>query len=150
LRAACAGIEGLRGREIEVGSSLDPGWGYYRDFLYPDAERLQWIKDKMVVTELRNRGDRLVARRRVDHWVYFRTGEARDAFVASAEQAGFASESRGAKLDGGAGDRRFEAQVHRVDAVALEEIHAVVMQLARLAEEHGGDYDGWETSVERE
>ena len=27
------------------------------------------------------------------------------------------------------------------------EIHAVVMEVARLAEQHGGDYDGWGCSV---
>jgi len=35
----------------------------------------------------------------------------------------------------------------RVDPVEHEAIHAVVMQLVELAEDHGGEYDGWETFV---
>lgn len=31
----------------------------------------------------------------------------------------------------------------------MQEIHAVVVELAELAEQYGGDYDGWGCSVVR-
>lgn len=43
--------------------------------------------------------------------------------------------------------RPFVLEVRREDPVTLQEIHAVVMQVAELAEQHGGDYDGWGCSV---
>ena len=44
----------------------------------------------------------------------------------------------------------FAAQIHRIDSVQLEDIHAVIMDLFKISRKHGGEYDGWETSVERE
>lgn len=123
----------------------DPTWGFYREFLLPDEERRMWMEDRRVVQALADRGDSLSRPRRVDHWVHFATAEARDRFVHAAREAGFQLE-RAATVEGRA--LPFGAQVHRVDPVELEHIHEVAMELVELAD--GGDYDGWETSVETE
>ena len=44
----------------------------------------------------------------------------------------------------------FGAQVYRTDAVELDHIHEVVMELVELAQAQGGDYDGWECGVVRD
>jgi len=134
---------GLDGREIELGSKSDPGWDYYNEFLFPDPERFQWIQDRRVVDVLEEKGDALATPRRVDHWAYFHGADDRDAFVGAASREGFAAEPTHDEQG------QFGAQVHRVDPVELDHIHGVVMQLVALAEVHGGDYDGWETSLER-
>jgi regulator of RNase E activity RraB len=132
------------GRETEVGTMDDADWSYYNGFLRPDRERRQWMQDRRLVDVLEKHGDSLTAARRVDHWAYFRTADARDGFVVDTSQAGFEVE---ATPDDADEPFRFGAQVFRTDSVELEEIHDVVMMLIRLVERHEGGYDGWKTSV---
>ena len=124
----------------------DPTWGFYREFLLPDAERRQWMADRRLVQVLADKDDVLAKPRRVDHWVELATAEARERFVEAARRAGFELQ-RAAEIEG---DRPFAAQVFRTDPVELAHIHDVVMELVELVEREGGDYDGWETSVEAE
>lgn len=121
----------------------DPDWGYYREFLLPDEERRRWMEDRRIVDVLREHGDALMTPRPVEHWIFFKTPGAREAFIASARSLGFAVES----TSEGEGETPFGLQVTREDAVELGHIHDVVMQLVELAVAHGGDYDGWETPV---
>lgn len=130
-------------RSFDVMSQKDPHWSYYRDFLYPDAERFRWIKDKWVVQELIKSGDPLTQARRVDHWVFFEDEQALARFASAANVMGFGNEPSYSEED------YLVVLIHRVDKVELESIHKVTEQLHRLAVEHGGEYDGWETSVEK-
>lgn len=125
----------------------DADWGFYREFLLPDAERRQWMEDRRLTDALAERGDPLERPRRVDHWAHFATAGARDHFVRDALQAGFALQ-RAASVEHH--ELPFGAQVFRTDAVDLEHIHDVVMELRELATKHGGDYEGWESPVETE
>ena len=134
--------------ELEVGSKDDAEWDYYFSFLCPDAERWQWIMDRRVVEQLESHGDDLSKPRRVDHWVHFRTPDERGRFLAAAQARGFAVEAETGPAD--EGELPYGAQIHRSDSVRLADIHDVVMDLKALAEQSGGDYDGWETSVEKD
>jgi len=140
---ALTGAAQLDGRAFETGSKSDPEWSYFQEFLMPDAERHQWMQDRAVVAALEERGDVVSIPRRVAHWADFPTAAARQAFVEDAAHAGFALESSSDR------EQSFSAQVFRTDTVELGEIHDVVMALIELAEGHGGEYDGWETSVEK-
>jgi regulator of RNase E activity RraB len=146
LQTLSRSLEGLDGREVETGSKPDHNWHYYRDFLLPDAERHQWMQDRRVVEALQEEGDPLRVPRRVDHWAHFPTADARNAFACDVADEGFVVEQM---IDDSKGDLTFGARVHRVDPVELEHIHEVVMRLVELAEQQEGDYDGWETSVEK-
>ena len=145
LRPTHTTTELLAGRRLEVRTMPDPDWGYYREFLLPDAERRRWIEDRHVVEALQERGDTLALARQVHHWTFFTSASARAGFVADAEREGFVVDEL---VDTADGARAFGAQLGRVDAVELDHIHDVVMGLVELAERHDGDYDGWETSVE--
>lgn len=131
-------------RKITFQSKRDRAWRYYRDFLYPSPERRQWMHDRDLVDVLEEHGDRNETPRRVDHWIYFATAKARDAFVRSASRRGFSLEDSSRASSG-----HYGAQVFRTDPVELDHIHSVVMTLVALAERHDGEYDGWETSVEK-
>ncbi len=133
-------------RRTYVDVRPDPSWGFYREFLLPDDERKQWMHDRRLVQVLQEEGDTLTTPRRVDHWAYFPTAAARDRFVAVTVEAGFELE-RAAQVD--TDDLPYGAQIYRADPVELEHIHDVVMDLIEFAAAEGGDYDGWETSVER-
>ena len=133
----------LGGRPVEVGSRADGDWAYYDEFLVPDAERRQWMHDRRIVDVLHEHGDDL-SPRPVNHWAYFPSAAARDAFVADTGRLGFALE---AASEDASGPMPFGANVVRDDSVEVDEIHDVVMSLIELARRHGGDYDGWETAV---
>lgn len=135
------------GRRTYVDVRPDADWGFYRDFLLPDDERKRWMHDRRLVQVLENEGDALARPRRVDHWAYFATADARDRFVAAVQEAGFELE-RAAQV--ATDDLPFGAQIHRADPVELEHIHDVVMDLIDFAAAEGGSYDGWETSIERD
>jgi hypothetical protein len=123
----------------------DPHWGYYRDFLLPDDERRRWMHDRRLVDVLAHHGDSLTKPRRVDHLAQFATADARDRFVEAAMRAGFALQ-RAAEVKHK--PLRFGAQLFRLDAVELDRIHDVVMELVELAADEGGEYEGWESPVE--
>lgn len=144
LRAAAQ--ERLGSRRLDIGSQPDPAWSYYRELLLPDDERRQWMEDRRLVQVLREYGDTPSTPRRVDHWAYFSSAQARDAFVERAAREGFVLETASHEE---ASERPFGAHVFRVDPVELDHIHEVVMTLVDAAVAHGGSYDGWETSIER-
>jgi len=146
LEAAVAAEDALGGRDVDVGVGDDPAWMYYTEFLLPDPERRQWMKDRRLVAVLEEHGDVGETPRRVDHWAYFPSAEGRARFLAAAKAEGFVGET--APDDAPAEPPRYCAHVYRLDAAELSYIHDVVMGLVELAEEQGGDYDGWETSVE--
>jgi hypothetical protein len=131
------------GRQFETGSKPDPDWTYYRDFLMPNAERRQWMQDRRVLDVLEEHGDDHSIPRRIDHWAYFRTPTSRQAFVQDVIPEGFALEATSDDA------QAFGAQVFRTDTVELDHIHEVVMKLFKLAEQHGGYYDGWEGPLEK-
>ena len=136
--------EALKGgkRRFQVGSGLDPEWSYYHGFLYPNAERWQWMQDRKVVEALARNGDAGQRPREVDHWVGFEGETSRAAFVASAKKLGFSARDLPEPKGG-----LYLAQVVREDPVLLEHIHQVVMELIDLAEQNSGTYDGWESPV---
>ncbi len=135
-------------RRHKVGCKTDPDWSCYFDFLCPDEERWRWILDRRSVEALVDHGDPLTKPRRVDHWLDFSHAEGRDGFLAAVRRLGFelASVPMDARTDA---RLRYPARIHRVDSVELDDIHDTVMELKLLAEEHDGDYDGWETSLEK-
>jgi hypothetical protein len=124
------------------GHDADPEWAYYLDFLCPDPERTRWMQDRRVVEQLEVAGDTLTARRPVDHWLDFPTEDARSTFEASIAELGFVVRARN-KQEGPKRGRPFGLRVQRTDPVALEQIHRVVMQLQKAAEDVDGRYDGW-------
>jgi hypothetical protein len=127
-------------RGYRIGSKEDAEWSYFDEFLMPDGERWQWIMDRRVVEQLNKAGDALDVPRPVDHFIDFPDAPSREAFMNAARERGFSAE---AGDPGDDGEPRYPAQLIRTDPVTLEHIHDVVMDIIELAEEHGGDYDGW-------
>ena len=87
-------------------------------------------------------GDSLEKKRTVDHCIYFQTTAGRAAFVEAIEGKGFEF-----SVEEPPDEDSIQLELHRVESVGLHDIHDSVMELVRLAQEHGGDYDGWEACV---
>ena len=122
----------------------DATWELYRDLLYPSAEEWQAIKDADVLLVLKRHGDEPEIERAVRHYAYFPVKELRETFWKEFGSQGYRRVDAEERVEG-PHKLAFESW-QTVDWTSIRERTSA---LHRGAKEHGGDYDGWETSVER-
>jgi regulator of RNase E activity RraB len=135
--------------EFDTGTKEDPHWSQYLTVLYPSSEEYQQIKNRHVIEFLQKHGDSLKKTRPVSHWAYFKSPQDRNKFIAKAVGAGFKvagqSESDNSEIQ-----RPYGITLERTDRVDWDSINEATLALVRLAKEVHGDYDGWETSIEKD
>ena len=131
--------------KYETGIRDDSEWSVYLNFLFPSPVDRQRIENRRVCDALRNHGDALTLAREIDHWIYFPSHEAVDAFISEVGTNGYHLRDRPV-IDDPAFS--FGAQVWRVDIPSHSNIDDVTMPLFHAASRHGGYYDGWECPVE--
>jgi uncharacterized protein (TIGR01619 family) len=124
----------------------DENWSRYFNFLYPEPEQLQSIKNRKVLEELESNGDDLSKARQVDHWIYFKTAEDRASFLQSIATENYSVVT--SDYLASSEDYPHRLHISRTDKIDQLSIDKVVLLLRRLAQKHNGDYDGWETSIE--
>jgi hypothetical protein len=134
-----AAVGRVPGYDVLIRTENDPEWRHYFDVLFPSPEQMHWIRDRRVVDQLLAAGDELEASRPVDHYAYFGDKSARDRFLGAARARGF----RGRALPPDEKSARLGAHLVREDPVVIHHIHQVVSEVRQLAEECGGEYDGW-------
>lgn len=139
-----AAMQKFAGYQFDVGAQADPGWQQYAQVLYPTQEDFQRIQNSRVLSQLMKHGDTLQPARDVHHWIYFRTAADRAEFVAKTQALGYSIVSETEKQDG---ERAFALRITRDQGVTPGEIDDAVIELFRLAGQHNGDYDGWETRI---
>jgi hypothetical protein len=105
---------------------------------------LQKAASRDLCERLAARGDARTIVREIDHWAYFPTPESRASFVEAGIRAGF--RLRGTSEPTGPW-QGFGAQLYHRDVPIDEAMEQVTLLLYDLAEESGGDYDGWETLI---
>lgn len=132
---------------FDLDHQRDEPWSQYLSLLYPSPEDFERIKNRRTLDVLADQGDQHTKTRPISHWAYFPTAEARDAFCASATTKGFTLVDNSIYVDDLSSDP-FGAHLEKVSAVS--DIDDVTIELLRLANSHGGDYDGWEARVEKE
>lgn len=125
--------------ELEFQSRMDPKWEGYWDLL-PDTETMREIADMHLVALLESKGDDLVTPRPVDHFAVFTEKREAEQFMRMAAKHEF--DTRFGESDG-----NVLVIATREDPVDLESIQEVTALLSSLAEQEGGEYDGWETRV---
>jgi hypothetical protein len=131
--------------KYETSSREDAGWSTYLNFLLPGKVDRQKIENRRVCEALERHGDKLVAEREIDHWSYFQSPAAVDAYLAEIEASGFQVRNRPVSNEG---TLRYGAQVWRVDIPSYGNIDKVTLPLFEAAARHGGEYDGWECPIE--
>lgn len=133
---------------FQVGDKEDPGWSHYLDVLYPTPRMYQQIYNRRVIEVLEKQDDHLTSQRLVSHWAYFPSAEKRAEFVARVTPRGFTVTNEHENNDPAA-KCRYGVTLERADRVDWESINGVTLELLDLAQGLGGEYDGWETSVEK-
>ena len=124
-------------------------WSQYLDVLYPTPRDWQRIQNRHVIEHLQSLGDRLQKKRLVSHWAYFPDEATRGRFVASIEDLGFSILQQQVDSDSQAANP-MSVSFERVDDVDWDSINQVTLELFELADSCSGQYDGWETSVEKD
>jgi hypothetical protein len=130
----------------ECGSTLQPDWEQYIELLYPSESNLQRMFNRRVLESLEERGDVHETPRRVDHWLEFPDTAARDACRETLVAIEFKLEGE-FQSDEAGDDMPHTLVVSRVDSVDSHTINGITLELARLADQHGGRYEGWESPV---
>lgn len=140
-------LDGFPEYRWEAGAQNDPQWEHYLTVLYPADEERQMIENRRVLDALTNQGDTLDVPRQVDHWIHFPSQRRRKQFVKAVKALGYRVESESGPEDAGDKGHPFGIHIARTDHVDYQSINSVTLELFRLAREHEGDYDGWETAV---
>jgi len=134
--------------QFDFGSKEDKEWGGYFDFLYPLPQQFQSIQNRQVIEQLEKGGDKLTKEREVFHWIYFKSENNREQFLEKIKNDNFSIVSKDS--DQSCGDFAYRLQIKRIDKVDQNSVDEYVIYLWKLANEIGGDYDGWETSIEKD
>lgn len=133
---------------FDFGIKEDNQWEQYFNFMYPNPRQIQSIQNRRVIDNLEKNGDPLTKARAVDHWIYFKTDSDRTEFLKKIEPLKFDIVSGDEKTS--FGDFPYKLHISRIDKVDLDSVDNYVLDLWEFANECNGDYDGWETSVEKE
>jgi uncharacterized protein (TIGR01619 family) len=126
----------------------DKTWGNYFEFLYPLPEQYQCMLNRRVVDNLEKNGDKLIKERPVDHWIFFKTDNDKKAYLDKVIADGFQIVTN--DFDKSLGEYPYRLHISRVDKVDNNSVDEYVIHLWKLANEMNGDYDGWETSIEKD
>ncbi|WP_028454909.1 DUF695 domain-containing protein [Chitinilyticum litopenaei] len=139
-------LAGHAGYRYETGYREDATWSVYLDFLLPSPMDREKIENRRVCATLERMGDKLEAHREIDHWSYFPTREAADAFLAEVQQLGFQLRSFTSHESQ---EPAIGVQIWRNDIPSFSNIDKVTYPISLAATRHAGKYDGWECPVER-
>lgn len=130
-----------------IGTKIDKEWDGYLNFLFPQPEQYQKIKNRKVVDNLVENGDRLDKKREVTHWIYFTNENDRENFIKKIATENFKVEEKNKVKENT--NLPYILRISRIDKVDYDNIDTFTILLWKLANENNGEYDGWETSVEK-
>lgn len=140
-----AALEPLPDYPPQSRSRTDAEWSHYFEELYPDAESRNLIQGMETMGALARAGDRHELPRAVQHRVHFPDEATRSEFVEELRAQGFETITHAHETSA----LPYGVQFERVHAIVWKELHATTLGLLLAARALGGEYDGWETSVER-
>lgn len=123
--------------ELRTGHNPDPEWGVYFGFIYPSPNDMQHINNRSVLRQLAEHGDDHTAPREIDHFAYFPSEAAAGAFAGVVDGQRFDVTPTRDQNERG----EYCVSFKREDS--LSDIDEITINLAQIAEEHEGYYDGW-------
>jgi len=132
--------------KAKITFEVDVNWNTYYKLLYPTDEEFQKIGNRSVLDNLEEGGDKLTLEREVFHWIYFKTEKDQENFIEEVGKLNFSVVAKNKIKD----EYPYQLQIKRLDKVDEESVNEYVIQLWKLAPKYNGNYDGWETSIEKE
>jgi hypothetical protein len=146
LASAVAGVmKNFPDYHHESGSTFQPDWDQYFT-LYPSESNLERMHNRRQLASLARNGDVHETPRKVEHWFSFANPDEREACRDTLTAIEFALEDE-SESDDLAETLPYLLVVSRVDSVDSHSINGITIELARLARECQGRYDGWECAV---
>jgi len=145
--ASASAMKAFEDYKSEFGSTFQPDWDQYL-MLFPSDNNLERMHNRRVLQELAQQGDVHEAPRKVEHWLHFTDESSRTACRDTLTAIEFAVEDESVSEEESE-DLRYQLVVSRIDSVDSHTINAITIELARLAREHEGAYEGWDCAVTR-
>lgn len=136
--------QAFAGRQIEVQHRDDPQWDMYIA-MTPSPREERVFLDAQVVQQLEEHGDPLTPKRDVRHFAYFADPTAAKKFASRVSGLGFKTGVE--KSERQDETRPWCVSASRDDSVEHPQISEITGDLAELADELGGEYDGWEAML---
>lgn len=133
--------------QFDFGHKADKEWSGYFNFLYPNPRQMQAIQNRLVLEQLEKGGDDLTKEREVFHWIYFNSKEDLDQYEYFTKGLGFNTINKGKTEQ--PNDFGFVISISRIDKVGYNDINNYTLELLQKASDLNGEYDGWETSIEK-
>ncbi len=130
--------------EIEQGTHHDLDWNHYFDVLYPSGQDIEHVKNQSVIEILTDYGDTLDSVRDVRHFIYFKQSQDRSRFASRAQALDYQVVCESEYPEG---EYPLGLIIMRDQGVTQDIMDTAVIELIDLAEEIGGNYDGWETEI---
>lgn len=110
-----------------------------------DRKQAEIEANKKVIRALIDQGDNPIVSREVFHWVYFKNENDKNNYLKEVTKEGFVLVSSNRIKD----EFPYQLQIKRIDKVDENSVNEYVIYLWEKAIEYNGDYDGWETSIEK-
>jgi len=102
--------------------------------------------NEKVVSQLVKAGDNLSAPRKVSHWIYFHSENERKTFIEFIQTKGYNIDNTNyVKQD----KFPYSVTISKTNMATVEAMIPITKELKAIAKKYGGDYDGWESSVEK-
>lgn len=131
-------------RDFEVSFEFDPEKEWYWKGIYPNADSWRVVRDLKVLNALTQNGDIATIEREVFHWAYFPQKFNAQRFVdwlnsQEYEVLSFKNENK-----------EFQVRFSHVGTMILPDLTRHTIAINRQARAMSGEYDGWDTSVEKQ
>lgn len=143
-------MENFEQYEFETGSHDDEDWEQYQNVLFPGPEDQQQIFNRQVIDRLAESGDPLTKPRPVDHFANFPSAANRSDFVKAISATGNYIVIDEDFDDEDEAEMPYGVSLQRVSAVDWDTIEDITIELFEMAQEHGGEYEGWGSQVVNE
>lgn len=146
LHRKIAGV--AEGYQTAASQEPDPDWSSFGELLYPNHLDQKMIGAEEVLDNLAQHGDDGEAEREIRYWIYFATAEARAEAAKQCVMLGY-TEFDENDVDPAEDDTGlpFGLSVRRDSPANFWTLRDAISELLAIAQELGGDYDGFESAV---
>ena len=132
------------GYQLDLAFEEDPNKDGYWNDLYPTSDDWQVIRDLEVLDALGKHEDNAEIERQIQHWTYFEAAYPAERFAEWLKEVGYLIHEVSRRPEGNT-----KVTFSHVGMTTLEAVTKHTISINRKVKELNGEYDGWETRVEK-